>query len=70
MSLPPLPNKTISGPPGTGEYFNGHTDASMQAYGQQCREAALEEATDAIEDANARRVVYLTDAIEIIRSLK
>ena len=39
-----LPSHTISSPPGTGSYFNGHTDAAMQAYGQQCREAALKDA--------------------------
>lgn len=68
MSLPPLPNRTILAPEQPEIW--GYTLAQMQAYGQQCRAAGLEEAVSAIEDANARRIVYLPDAIEIIRSLK
>lgn len=49
---------------------NGHTDAALLAYGQACRDAALEEAATAIEDADARRIIYLPEAVEIIRSLK
>ena len=65
MSLPPLP-EPYSYP--RGDYF--FNAEQTKAYGQACRAAALEEAAQAIEDANARRVVYLPDAIEIIRSLK
>jgi bifunctional N-acetylglucosamine-1-phosphate-uridyltransferase/glucosamine-1-phosphate-acetyltransferase GlmU-like protein len=67
MSLPPLPrNKALEQACG----FDALHYHEAIAYGQACRDAALEEAVDAIEDANARRVVYLPDAIEIIRSLK
>lgn len=64
MSLQPLPNT---------QWLSagvGHTEESLQAYGQACREQAIEEVISAIEAANARRVIYLPDVIEIIRSLK
>ena len=48
MSLPPLPKKLILHTQIPGHYWYGdvvgHTDAAMQAYGQQCRASALEEA--------------------------
>lgn len=48
MSLPPLPKKLILHTQIPGHYWYGdvvgHTDAAMQAYGQACREAALEDA--------------------------
>ena len=42
MSLPPLPEPFPAGYIAQTEYF--YTAEQMQAYGQQCREAALEEA--------------------------
>lgn len=44
-------------------------EAQLQAYGEACRKEALEEAENAIDEANRRRVVYLPECIEIIRSL-
>jgi len=51
MKLPPLPTHTISGPPGTGSYFNGHTDDAMEAYGKKCIESSLEEAAKVCDTA-------------------
>ena len=71
MKLPP---HTISGPSGTGDYFNGHTDASMLAYGQRIREQALEDAANiCIGIATAPSNVVLGVAINCadkIRELK
>ena len=52
MSLPTLPTKTIL----TAKLADvwGYTPAQMQAYGQQCRDAALEEAAAAVEKATCR----------------
>ena len=66
MSLPTLPSPQVA----YAKCSWAYTAEQMQSYGQQCRAAGLEEAVSAIEDANARRIVYLPDAIEIIRSLK
>ena len=55
-----------------GQYY--YTTSQAQAYGQQCaahaRELALEEVREAIESANARRVLYVPDCIDVIEALK
>ena len=47
---------------------------SMESYGLKCaahaRELALEEVREAIESANARRVLYVPDCIDVIEALK
>ena len=43
-----------------------YTESQMR----QAINDALEEAIDVIETANARRVIYLPDAIDLIRNLK
>ena len=47
-----------------------YDEVGVKAYSQACREQAIEDVISAIEAANARRVIYLPDVIEIIRSLK
>ena len=47
MSLPPLPPSTLYD---TRQCLNGHSNDAMREYGQQCREAALEEAAKCAED--------------------
>ena len=65
MSLPPLPKKLILHTQIPGHYWYGdvvgHTDAAMQAYGQACRAAALEEAA-AVADAGFK---YAKDGYQI-----
>lgn len=72
MSLPTLPTKTIL----TAKLADvwGYTPAQMQAYGQQCRDAALEEAaklceTLACADDHDSTITRL-ECAEKIRSLK
>ena len=59
---------------GFGSINLGYTADQLQAYGKQCsehsRERALEEAKEAIESANARRVLYVPDCIDVIEALK
>ena len=47
---------------------------AIETYGAACaahaREMALSEAIDAIESANARRVLYVPDCIDVIEALK
>ena len=50
---------------GTFEVRRGYTESQMR----QAIKDALEEAIDVIETANARRVIYLPDAIDLIRKL-
>ena len=50
MSLPPLPPKDID----NADCQAGHSDDSMQAYGRQCRAAALEEAASMLETGELR----------------
>jgi len=70
MSLPPLPECTIAREEcavSSGEY---HTQAQMQAYGQQCWEAALEEsAIDTSALLNLRQVVDLQAEIILEREM-
>lgn len=62
--LPPLPEHSlIMG----GGYF--YTAEKLHAYGDARAEQALERAKDAIETANARRVLYVTDCIDVIDAL-
>jgi hypothetical protein len=42
MKLPPLPRHTISGPPGSGVYFDGHTDETLRDFGILCVLEGLE----------------------------
>lgn len=42
-----LPEYTIVSPPSTGNYFSGHTDASLLAWGTKVRAEALEDAAQA-----------------------
>ena len=47
MSFPPLPPSTLYD---AGQCLNGHNNDALRAYGQACREQALEEAAMAAED--------------------
>ena len=66
MSLPPRPPFMLYD---TQKFRNGYTAEQMQAYGQACRAAALEEAAMAAENG----FKYALDGYQIadkIRSLK
>ena len=67
MSLPPLPEPGMS--QGFAHYHPSFSYEQMKAYGQACREHALEEAAMAAEDG----FKYALDGYQIadkIRSLK
>ena len=66
MSFPPLPPSTLYD---AGQCLNGHNNDALRAYGQSCREHALEDAAMAAEDG----FKYALDGYQIadkIRSLK
>ena len=63
MNLPALPKHTITGPDGTGTYFNGHTDVAMQKYGILCNNIALDEAIALIDSLNGCSVEYIKDCL-------
>ena len=67
MSLPPLPNPSAAGSVEHPLY----TIDQMKAYGQQCREAALEEAAKAIkEPIGYDNYTAMSQAAAKIRGLK
>lgn len=70
MSLPPLPTKDI----GETDCQAGHSDESMQAYGQRCKEAALDEAAKLCESlactADHDSTITRLECAAKIRSLK
>ncbi len=75
MSLPPLPPATLYD---TRQCSNGHTNDAMREYGQQCREAALEQAAKMLETGELRGTeqdihkigALLISIAKYIRSLK
>ena len=71
MTLPPLPNAAI---PPTGIYTNQglYTEEQMREYGQQCREAALEEAAQSLLEAGFRStgIPAYESLAERVRKLK
>ena len=74
--LPVLPEPYF----GSGRYLgeagsrDAYTTTQIQTYGAACaaqaRKLALEEAKEAIESANARRILYVPDCIDVIEALK
>jgi len=58
MNFPTLPKKLILHTQLPDHYWYGdvvgHTDAALQAHGQQCREAAIEAAAETLDDAVSR----------------
>ena len=63
MNLPALPKHTITGPDGTGTYFNGHTDVAMQKYGILCHNLALDEAIELVHFLRYNSVDYIVDCL-------
>jgi hypothetical protein len=72
MSLLPLPKKIILHTQLPDHYWYGdvvgHTDAAMQAYGQQCRDAALKESAQ-ICDAYHGTALTPSDCANEIRRM-
>lgn len=70
MSLPPLPESFPAGYIAQTEYF--YTADQLKAYGQACREAALEEAAQAALNAPIKTAMqpYREACANAIRSLK
>jgi len=82
MSLSPLPKKIILHTQLPNHYWYGdvvgHTDAAMEAYGQQCRIAAFEEAAESLFTLDIesygilpiRASIVISDCNLTIRKLK
>lgn len=50
IKLPPLPEPTYRGPSGTGNYFDGYTKQTLQAYATAAIEADRKRTTDLISE--------------------
>jgi hypothetical protein len=68
MKLPPLPRPNISGPPGTGVYFEGHTPEAMRDFGILCVLEGLELAAKECDKRHLSRSSP-ADCAEAIRKM-
>ena len=72
MTLPTLPEPNMEVISGHREPFISYDSDQMKAYGQQCREAALEEAAQCLLEAGYRSngITAYESLAERIRKLK
>ena len=70
MTLPPLPSPNVEVISGHREPFVSYDADQMREYGQQCREAALEEAAQILSTPEADRVPVMHHCANAIRNMK